>query len=102
LRQFWAPTLAVELRRLVALLDLLLDQRVAVLFGQRLTVQLMRFVSARNFFVMERAERDAQGVEELLVAGALRVFDVGAQAVLQRRCGLGICHIGWLLKWFWR
>src|SRR6185437_9732097 len=36
-RQLRAPALSVEVRRLVALLDLLLDQRVAILFGQRLT-----------------------------------------------------------------
>jgi len=99
LRQFRPPTLAIELRRLVALLDLLLDQRVAVLLGQRLAVQLVRLVGARDLFVVEGAERDAQGIQALLVTRALGVFDVGAQAVFQRRGGLGVCHSVRILKW---
>src|SRR5262249_15499962 len=92
LRQLWSPTLAIELRRLVALLDLLLDQRVAVFLGQRLSVELVCLVSACNLFVVEGAQRDTQCVDTLLVARALGVFDVGAEAVLQRGGGLGVCH----------
>jgi hypothetical protein len=47
---------------------------------------------------VEDAERDAECVDALLVTRALGVFDVGAQAVFQRRCSLGVCHSGRLLK----